>query len=70
MACAKRRLLEHDVDANAHHLQKRLKQVPGDSQFDLIDIKRMAQDLLDSIKELRKHETKHKCRSISLRDSH
>jgi hypothetical protein len=62
VACDQKRLLEHDVDSNAHHLQGRLKQEEsGDPKFDLGEISRMAQDLIDSIEELRKHEDQHKC---------
>ena len=62
MACDEKRLLEHEVDLNTLHLQKRLKQKESsDPKFDLGELRRMAQDLVDSIKELREHEDQHKC---------
>ena len=62
MPCDQRRLLENEVDSDAHNLRQRLKQREGpDLKFDLLDIKRMAQDLLDSLAQLREHEEKHKC---------
>jgi hypothetical protein len=62
MACDEKRLLETDVDLQAHHLQQRLKQKESsDVKFDLVDVKRMAQDLLDAITTLRKHEDQHLC---------
>ena len=62
MACDEKRLLEHEVDLNTLHLQKRLKQKESsDPKFDLGELRRMAQDLVDSIEELRGHEDQHKC---------
>jgi hypothetical protein len=62
VACDERRLLRHEVDLNALHLQKRLKQKESrDPKFDLGELRRMAQDLVDSIEELREHEDQHKC---------
>ena len=62
MGCDDKRLLEEDVDSNAHHLQRRLKQKESASPvFDLGEITRMAKDLIDSIETLRKHEDQHKC---------
>lgn len=61
MACDEKRLLEHEVDLNTLHLQKRLKQKESrDPKFDLGELRRMAQDLVDSIEELRGHEDQHK----------
>ena len=62
MACDERRLLEHELDLNTRHLQKRLKQKESSNpKFDLGELRRMAQDLVDSIEELRAHEDQHKC---------
>ena len=62
MACNERRLLDSDVDSATHHLQMRLKQKEsGDLKFELAEVKRMAQDLIDSIDKLRKHTDQHKC---------
>ena len=62
MACDERRLLEHEVDLNAQHLKERLKQEEsGNPKFDLADLRLLAQDLIDSIEDLRTHDDQHKC---------
>ncbi len=62
MACNERRLLESDVDSAAHHLQMRLTQKDtSDLKFELAEVKRMAQDLVDAIGILRKHSDQHRC---------
>jgi len=62
VACDERRLLEHEVDLNTVHLQKYLKQKESsDLKVDLRELRRMAQDLVDSIEELREHEDQNKC---------
>lgn len=62
MACDTRRQLESDIDGAAHHLKMRLKEKEiGDLKFDLGDVKRMAQDLIDALDQLREHEDQHGC---------
>jgi len=62
VACDERRLLEHEVDLNANHLKEHLKQKEsGNPKFDLADLRLMAQDLIDSIEDLRMHDDQHKC---------
>jgi hypothetical protein len=48
MLCDERTFLEGAVDSNANHLQRRLQQQePGDTIFELGEVKRMAQGLED-----------------------
>jgi regulator of sirC expression with transglutaminase-like and TPR domain len=62
VACDEKRQLAHEVDLKAHNLQASLKQEEDiDPKWELGEIRRMAQDLIDSIEELRKHEDEHKC---------
>lgn len=62
MACHEKRQLEHEVDLKAHNLQESLKQERDiDPKWELGEMRRMAQDLIESIEELRKHEDQHKC---------
>lgn len=62
MPCDEKRHLDSVVDSNAHHLEARLKEKETDDlTYELIDIRRMAKDLTDSINVLRKHEDQHGC---------
>jgi hypothetical protein len=62
MICDVRRDLESSVDSAAHHLQMRLRQTEaGDPRLDLGEIKRMAQDLVNALNQLRGHEDYHHC---------
>jgi hypothetical protein len=62
MPCDERTFLETVIDSNANHLQRRLQQEEtGDTIFELAEVKRMAQDLVGSLKTLRSHGVKHHC---------
>jgi hypothetical protein len=62
MACDRRGLLDSSVASASHHLQMRLRQhETKDLKLELGEVKRMAQDLIDAIDQLRKHEDQHKC---------
>jgi coenzyme F420-reducing hydrogenase alpha subunit len=61
MACRANRGLENEMYSEANHLQMRLNQSEGNIKFDLAEIKRMAQELIDSIDGLKKHQAQHKC---------
>jgi hypothetical protein len=57
-----RRLLDTDVMSATHHLEMRLKEeVSNDSNYELGEVKGMAQELVDALNELRKHEETHGC---------
>jgi hypothetical protein len=62
MTCDTRRPLTSTVYSAAHHLQFRIKEDDkGNEAFALADVKRMAQDLLDALEELSKHDEQHGC---------
>jgi hypothetical protein len=63
MVCSTRRNLYSDVDSVAHHLGTHLAQLEAenDPRFELKQIKRMAQELINAIDHVRKHEDQHKC---------
>ena len=62
MSCDTKQRLDSDVDSAVHHLQARLRQdETGDLKFELGEVKRMAQDLVDAIGQLRRHEDQHEC---------
>jgi hypothetical protein len=62
MVCNSRRLLDQDVMSAAHHLEMRLKEeVSNDSNYELGEVKSMAQELVDALKQLWTHEETHGC---------
>lgn len=63
MVCSTRRNLYSDVDSVAQHLGTRLAQheTENDPKFELREVKRVAQELINAIDDVRKHEHQHKC---------
>jgi hypothetical protein len=63
MVCSTRRNLYSDVDSIAHHLGTHLGQheTENDPRVELGEVRRIAQELIDAIDHVRKHEDQHKC---------
>ena len=63
MVCSTRRHLYSDVDSVAHHLGTHLAQHEreNDPRFELVEVRRMAQKLIEAIDHVRTHEDQHKC---------
>ena len=64
MPCNVRRELQSRVDSTAYHLQMRLvENETDDLRFELVDLKQMAQSLLDALNRLKEHGEDHHCRA-------
>jgi hypothetical protein len=63
MVCSTRRTLYSNVDSVAHRLETHLAQreAENDPGFELRQLERMAQELIDAIDHVSKHEDQHKC---------
>jgi len=62
MVCNSRRLLDADVMSAAHHLEMHLKrEVSNDSNYELGEVKSKAQELVDALNQLQRHEETHGC---------
>ncbi len=62
MSCDARDLLNESVISATHHLEHRLREPEGsDVRFEHGELKRLAQELVDALNELREHEEKHRC---------
>lgn len=62
MSCETRRHLDSKTQSTAHHLEKGLESsAVTDLKWELGEIRRLAKDLLDALKELWEHEHEHGC---------
>ena len=62
MACSMKLDLESKVESAVHHLKMSMKwKEAGDPNYELGELRRMAQDVVDAWESLRQHEDQHRC---------